>query len=156
MIWQFSYPMSYQPDMWYEKCHIIIYNYVAGYIRIKSILTAADDGSKQRYINNENWSDRKTWISEEIFFFQKRQNNCEELNTRFHAKFLAVILKIHITPLVRHTLLHPIFSRIHVFRFDQLSLLMYRCLLPSSATVKMDNEENTENARYETPLWTKD
>ena len=45
-----------------------------------------------------------------------------------------------------------IFSGIHVFRFDQFSLLMYRCLLPSSATVKMDNEENTENACYDTPL----
>jgi len=36
------------------------------------------------------------------------------------------------------------------FRSDQFSLLMYRCLLPSSATVKMDNEENMENARYAT------
>jgi hypothetical protein len=27
---------------------------------------------------------------------------------------------------------------------------MYRCLLPSSATVKMDNEENMENACYAT------
>jgi hypothetical protein len=27
---------------------------------------------------------------------------------------------------------------------------MYRCSLPSSATVKMDNEENMENARYAT------
>ena len=25
---------------------------------------------------------------------------------------------------------------------------MYDCLLPSSATVKMDNEKNMENARY--------
>jgi len=37
---------------------------------------------------------------------------------------------------------------------------MYRCLLPSSATVKMDYEENMESARYatndDTPLWTKD
>jgi hypothetical protein len=29
-------------------------------------------------------------------------------------------------------------SEIHVFRFDQFSLLMNRCLLPWSATVKMD------------------
>ena len=33
---------------------------------------------------------------------------------------------------------------------------MYRCLLPSSATVKIDYEENMENARYamtdDTPL----
>jgi len=36
------------------------------------------------------------------------------------------------------------------FRSYQFSLLVYRCLLPSSATVKMDNEENTENARYAT------
>jgi hypothetical protein len=54
-----------------------------------SILTVTDDGSKQRNIGNENWSDRKMWISEEIIVFQKRQINCEELNTfctRFHAK----------------------------------------------------------------------
>ena len=31
---------------------------------------------------------------------------------------------------------------------DQFSLLIYLCLLPSSATVKMDNGENMENARY--------
>ena len=31
---------------------------------------------------------------------------------------------------------------------DQFSLLMYLCLLPSSATVKMDNGGNMENARY--------
>jgi hypothetical protein len=41
-------------------------------------------------------------------------------------------------------------SEINVFRLDQFSLLMYRCLLPSSATVKMDYEENMENARYAT------
>ena len=41
-------------------------------------------------------------------------------------------------------------SGIHVFWSDQFSLLMYRCLLPSSATVKIDNEENMENARYAT------
>jgi hypothetical protein len=29
-------------------------------------------------------------------------------------------------------------SKIHVFLSDQFSLLMYRCLLPSSVTVKMD------------------
>ena len=39
---------------------------------------------------------------------------------------------------------------IHVFRSDQFSLLMYCCLLPSSATVKIDYEENMENARYAT------
>jgi hypothetical protein len=39
---------------------------------------------------------------------------------------------------------------IHVFRSDQFSLLMYRCLLPSSVTVKMDYGENVENARYAT------
>ena len=27
---------------------------------------------------------------------------------------------------------------------------MYRCLLLSSVTIKMDNEENMENARYAT------
>jgi hypothetical protein len=51
-------------------------------------------------------------------------------------------------------------SEIHVFRSDQFSLLMYCCLLPSSVTVKMDYEENMENAGYatndNTPLWTKD
>jgi hypothetical protein len=37
-------------------------------------------------------------------------------------------------------------------RSDQFSLLMYRCLFPSSATVKMDYEENMENVRYATKL----
>ena len=41
-------------------------------------------------------------------------------------------------------------SGIHVFWSDQFSLLMYRCLLPSSGTVKMDSEENMENACYAT------
>ena len=35
-----------------------------------------------------------------------------------------------------------------LFLSDQFSLLMYLCLLPSSATVKMDNGENMENVRY--------
>ena len=39
---------------------------------------------------------------------------------------------------------------IHVFRTDLFSLLMYLCLLTSSATVKMDNEENMESACYAT------
>ena len=39
-------------------------------------------------------------------------------------------------------------SEIHVFRSDQFLLLMYYCLLPASASVKMDYEENMENARY--------
>jgi hypothetical protein len=34
------------------------------------------------------------------------------------------------------------------FLSDQLSLLIYLCFLPSSATVKMDYGENMENARY--------
>ena len=34
--------------------------------------------------------------------------------------------------------------------YDQFSLLMYRCLLPSSVTVKMDYEENLENVRHAT------
>jgi hypothetical protein len=34
------------------------------------------------------------------------------------------------------------------FLSDQFSFLMCGCLLPSSATVKMDNGENMENARY--------
>jgi hypothetical protein len=44
----------------------------------------ADDGSKQRYINNENWSDGKHEFRK-IFFFPK--------NTSSHAKFPAAILK---------------------------------------------------------------
>ena len=47
-------------------------------------------------------------------------------------------------------------SEIQVFRSVQFSLLMYRCLLPSSANVKMDYKENMENACYaandDTPL----
>jgi hypothetical protein len=34
------------------------------------------------------------------------------------------------------------------FLSDQFSLLIYLCLLPSYATVKMDNGENMENACY--------
>ena len=41
-------------------------------------------------------------------------------------------------------------SQIHVILSDQFSLLMYRCLLPLSVTVKMDYEENMENACYAT------
>ena len=41
-------------------------------------------------------------------------------------------------------------SEIQIFRSDQFSLLMYRCLLPSSVTVKMDYEGNMEHARYAT------
>ena len=42
------------------------------------------------------------------FFFQKRQNNCEELNTRFHAKFLAIILKNpYYTPCTAHIITPP-------------------------------------------------
>jgi hypothetical protein len=37
-----------------------------------------------------------------------------------------------------------------VFRYDHISLLMYRCLLPPSVTVKMDYKENMKNARYAT------
>ena len=36
------------------------------------------------------------------------------------------------------------------FVFLEKTLLMYRCLLPSSATIKMDNEENMESTRYAT------
>ena len=39
---------------------------------------------------------------------------------------------------------------IHISRSDQFWLLMYLCLLPSSATVKMNNGEKMENARYAT------
>ena len=41
-------------------------------------------------------------------------------------------------------------SEIRVLRSDQFSLLMYRYLLLSPVTVKMDYEENMENARYAT------
>ena len=41
-------------------------------------------------------------------------------------------------------------SEIHVFRSDQFSLLMFRCLLPSSVSVKIDYEENMTNAHYAT------
>ena len=41
-----------------------------------------------------------------------------------------------------------IFSGIQVFRSNQFSFLMYRCLLPASAAVRMDYEENMENDRY--------
>ena len=34
------------------------------------------------------------------------------------------------------------------FLSDQFSFLMYLCLLPSSATVKMNNGDDMENARY--------
>ena len=43
-----------------------------------------------------------------------------------------------------------IFSGIHPYRSDQFSLLMYLCLLPSSATVKMDNGESMKNSHYAT------
>ena len=36
-----------------------------------SMFTVADDESKQRYINNENWSDRKMWISGTNFVSKK-------------------------------------------------------------------------------------
>jgi hypothetical protein len=45
---------------------------------------------------------------------------------------------------------NKIFPGIHVFRTDLFSLLMYLSLLLSSATVKMENEENTESACYAT------
>ena len=37
-----------------------------------SILTVADDGGKQRYINNENWSDKEKWTPGEKNSPQKR------------------------------------------------------------------------------------
>jgi hypothetical protein len=43
-----------------------------------------------------------------------------------------------------------IFPGIHILRSGNISLLMYLFLLPSSATVKMDNEENMENVHYAT------
>ena len=53
-----------------------------------SILTVADDGSKQRYINNENRSVRKGEFRGKFCF-----PNVKKLNTRSHAKYLAAILK---------------------------------------------------------------
>ena len=52
--------------------------------------------------------------------------------------------------LVFHNYLSFFFFEIHIFRSDQFSLLLYRSLISSSATVKMDYEENMENARYAT------
>ena len=51
-----------------------------------SILTVADDGCKQRYINNENWSDQKTWIPENIYIYFPK-NNCEKQITSTHKTF---------------------------------------------------------------------
>jgi hypothetical protein len=61
-------------------------------------------------------------------------------------------------PDILHEIEYVVFSHlenkispgIHVFWTDLFSLLMYLCLLPSSATVKMDNEENMESACYAT------
>ena len=61
-------------------------------------------------------------------------------------------------PDILHEIEYVVFSHlenkispgIHVFRTDLFSLLMYLCLLTSSATVKMDNEENMESACYAT------
>ena len=52
-----------------------------------SILTVADDGSKQRYRKLIRPENRKK------NFFQKRHYNCEKLNTSSHAKCSAAILK---------------------------------------------------------------
>ena len=65
------------------------------------MLTVTDDGSTQRYINNENGSDRKFYkiirflkISKKKFQIQIKKNYyCEKQTTRSHAKFLATILK---------------------------------------------------------------
>jgi len=46
-----------------------------------------------------------------------------------------------------------VFHSYDVFFSDQFSLLMYLCLLPLSATVKMDNGENIENARYQCRIY---
>jgi hypothetical protein len=53
---------------------------------------------------------------------------------------------------IRHTLVHPPCNMDQLITplGDMTSLLMYRCLLSSSATVKMDYEENIKNARYAT------
>ena len=58
-----------------------------------SILTVEDDGSKQRYINNAYWSDRKMWIPGKYCFSPERHYNCEKLNTLSYSKFSAAILK---------------------------------------------------------------
>jgi hypothetical protein len=65
------------------------------------MLTVTDDGSTQRYINNENGSDRKFYkiirflkISKRFVQIQiKKKNYCEKQTTRSHAKFPATILK---------------------------------------------------------------
>ena len=57
---------------------------------------------------------------------------------------------IYFFTIILSSLGKTISSEIHVFLSDLFSLLMYRCLFPSSATVKMDYEESLENARYAT------
>ena len=66
--------------------------------------------------------------------------SCE--NFEIYMKFLKV-LKFYVN-LERKKMFS---SEIHVFRSDQFSLLMYRCLLLSSVT---DYEENMEKACYAT------
>jgi hypothetical protein len=58
---------------WFIKeCHHSLHSeYFPCFLR--NPLTVTDEGSKQRSINNENWSDRKTWISEEMFFSKKNK-----------------------------------------------------------------------------------
>jgi hypothetical protein len=76
-----------------------------------SILTAADDGSKQRYINNENWSDGKY-----IFFFKKVKIIVKNWILDFMQNFRLPFWKIHIIPhVIRHTL-HGRYDLLH-FKF---------------------------------------
>ena len=58
-----------------------------------SILTVADDGSKQRYINNETWSDKKGEFQGKQNFQKKKDIIIvKKLNSRSHLKFPAAIL----------------------------------------------------------------
>jgi hypothetical protein len=47
---------KWRPEILDETEYLVFYNYFV-------FVYSADDGSKQRYIDNENWSDQKTWIS---------------------------------------------------------------------------------------------
>jgi hypothetical protein len=82
-----------------------------------SILTVADDGSKQQYINNETDRTGKREFRKKIVY--EKQNNCEKLNTRFHANFPAAILKSpYYTPCnMAHIITPP-----HVIRIRLLHL----------------------------------
>jgi hypothetical protein len=75
-----------------------------------------------------------------FFFPKKRQNNCEKLNTRFHLKFPAAILKNpYYTPshVIRHTLLHqPPYNTAHFITPRTPMVVYFRRLLLSKWITK--------------------